>query len=211
MIDVAHLASGIGGLEAVFGGRHVADLPGTVHFITETPVLNAVRFGDAVLAAQIAPMRSFFHVAVFNQGSGLFRGSRAKIQTYQRRSAHRATPGNKFVGAELIGLDGVPGLFQHTGTIFSRSHTIQPMVAGDEVASGIANDGNSQVLYFFQDILAKPVRIRELGVWVVNTPVNRAAKMLEEGAKEVPVEGREGATGIEIHARGAGARCLGQE
>ena len=66
-IDVTHLPRRILRLHAVFGGRHVTDLPAAVHLVAQTPVLHVVRLGIAVLATQVAPLRALVHVAVLHQ------------------------------------------------------------------------------------------------------------------------------------------------
>jgi hypothetical protein len=47
----------------------VADLPWTVHFVAQTPVLNFVGLSDAVAAPQFAPL---LDVAVFDQSCRFF-------------------------------------------------------------------------------------------------------------------------------------------
>lgn len=170
-----------------------------------------VRFCNAMLPPQITPTGSFLHIAVLHQRRGLFGRTRAKIEPHKRTRSDRTAPSHEFVRSELIGFDGIPSLFQDARAILFRSHAIQPVIARNKVAAGIADDRHSQVLHFFQNVSTKTIRIREFGARIVDAPVNRASKMFEEGPKEVSVDGRESAPGVEIDAHRdvcARRRCL---
>src|SRR5215467_3219007 len=78
-IHIAHLARCVCGLHAIFHCWHVANLPRTVHFVAQAPVLYFVGFGYSVLPAQITPACPFLYVAVLDEGGGLFRRSCAQI------------------------------------------------------------------------------------------------------------------------------------
>src|SRR5215831_15275968 len=139
--------------------------------------------------SQLAPARSFFDVAVLNQSGGLFGRAGAQIHGKQRCGSSHSGPCQIFIGAKLIAIDRVPGLVQHMRTVRSRANAIEPVVARHEVAAGIANDGNSDVLYFLDHILAESITVRKLGGRIVNSLVNRSAELLEEGAKHIAIEG----------------------
>jgi len=48
-IHVAHLAGSVGCFQAVFRGRHVSDLPRTIHLVAQAPVFHAPGIRDAML------------------------------------------------------------------------------------------------------------------------------------------------------------------
>ena len=135
----------------------MAYLPRAVHLVTQTPALHLIRFGEALLAAEIAPFCSLIQVAIFDQSGCLFRSSRPKIEAHQGLSADSLTPRHEFIGAELIGVDGIPGLVKHARTAFLGTHAVEPIVARNEIATGITNDGDSHLPDFTDDVFAKPI------------------------------------------------------
>src|SRR6266852_1449082 len=156
----------------------MANLPGAIHFVAETPLLYLVGLGKTVFAAQIAPFCSLIRVAVFDESGSFFRSAGAKIKTHQWLSADGFAPGHEFIGAKLIGVDGIPRFIEHSRTAFLWTDSIQPVVAGDEIAPGISDDGNSHLTYFTEHVFAKAVGVRELRAWLVDALVDRAAKVL---------------------------------
>ena len=189
----------------------MADLPRAVHFVAETPVLDRMWFSDAMFAAEVAPLGAFFHVAIFDKSCGLFRGAGAEIESHERFRAGEFAPGHEFVGAELIGLDGVPGFFQLTRAIFLGADAVEPVIARDKVAAGIANHGHAEMLDFIGDIGAEAVRIGKLGARIVNTFVDGAAEVFEKRAEDVAIERRHGAARIEKGTSGGAGRGLSEE
>src|SRR3984957_16164009 len=125
------------GLYSVFVRSHVTNLPGTIHFVSQTPVLHVVGIGDAVLATKFAPASSLLYVAVLHQRGRLLGRPRAQIQAHQRFGPNQAAPGHELVRTELIRVQSVPGLVQHMGAIGLGSDSIEPVIAGDEISSGM--------------------------------------------------------------------------
>ena len=206
-IDATHLPRGIRGLHAVLGGRHVADLPGAIHFVAQTPVFHLVRIGNSISAPQLAPPRSLLYVAILDESSRLFWRTRAQIQSHERRSAGHFAPGKKFIGAELIGFQCVPRFVEGAGAVLFGPNAIEPVVAGDEVSSRITNDRHTELADFVEHVLAKSVGIGKLRTRIVDAPVNSAPKVLQERAPKIPINGRNGAPGIDVDSnRRAGCR-----
>ena len=152
-----------------------------------------------MLAAEIAPFCSLIEVAVLNQSSSLFRSSRSKIEAHQRFGADSIAPGHEFIGAELIRVSCIPGFIQHARTAFLGADAVEPVVARNEIAAGISNDGNPHLAYLTDDIFAESVGVRELRAWIVNTLIDRTPQVLEEGAKKIAVERRYDATGVHMN------------
>src|SRR5580700_4409861 len=167
----------------------MADLPGAVHLVAQTPALDLVGFGDSILAPQFAPARALVQIAVFHQGSRLLRGSRAQIQTQQRFCPRQTAPGEKLVRSKLVRVHRIPRFVQYRRTICSRADAVEPVVSGYKISAGIANDGNAEFTDFFENILAKAVGVREFGLRVVDAFVDGPAEVFEERAKHFPTKG----------------------
>ena len=206
-VDVVHLAGGVLRFEAVLGGGHVADLPGAVHFVAETPVFDVVGIGDAVFAAEFAPAGALGLIAVFDEGGGLFGSAGAEIQAHKRLSADELAPGHEFVGAELIGVEGVPGFVEDGGAILLGADAVEPVVAGDEIAAGIANDGNRELANFVHYVFAEAVGVGEFGLRVVDAVVDAAAEVFQEGAEDFAIDRGDSATSVGVDLGGLVVAC----
>ena len=53
-------------------------------------------------------------------------------------------PGVKLMKADLIGLQGTPGPVQPDGPLVPGTDAVLPAEAGDEVAAGVADQGDAQ-------------------------------------------------------------------
>jgi hypothetical protein len=62
-------------------------------------------------------------------------------------SVRRGAPLDELVGAELVGLERVPGPLEHGGPLGLRPDAVEPVVAGDEVAARVAHDRHAQFLH----------------------------------------------------------------
>ena len=205
-VDGSHLPRGIHGLAAIFAGRHVADLPGAVHFVAQAPRLNRVGLRVAMFAAQIAPLGATRHVAIFHQ-RGRHLGRRgAEIGADQRLGANALGPGYEFIGAELVRLDGVPGSIEHRGPLIARAHAIQPVVAGNEVAARIANDRHAHAAHLRGNVFAEAGCIGECRTGIIDAAVNSATQVFQKTAPNAPVNGGPHAQWIDHNAVGRGLR-----
>jgi hypothetical protein len=66
--DRSHLPRSIHGFAVVLTGRHVANLPGTIHFVAQAPGANRVRLRVAMVASQIAPFGAALHATFHQRG-----------------------------------------------------------------------------------------------------------------------------------------------
>src|SRR6185437_16965163 len=121
--------------------------PRPVHLVTQTPVLDVIGLGITMFASQIAPLSALVDVAILQQRSRLFRRSGSEVQSHQGEGPDGFAPGHVLVCSELVRVHRVPGLIQNLGTILFRADTVQPVVSGDKVSSGITNDRNPKRLY----------------------------------------------------------------
>src|SRR5262245_33958816 len=97
---------------------------------------------------KVAPLGTFFDVAVFDASTRHFRCAGSEIQPHEGLSAHQLAPCHEFIGTELVGLDRVPCFFDDARTIFFWAYAVEPMVTRHEVAAWIANDGHADFLDF---------------------------------------------------------------
>ena len=186
-VDSSHLAGGIDGFAPILAGRHVANLPGAIHFVAQTPGANGVGLGVTMIPAQIAPFSAGRHVAIFHQ-RGRHLGCRgAKIGADQRLGANTSGPGYKFIGAKLIRLDGVPGPVEHRGPLVARAHTVQPVIAGNKVAARIANDRHTHAAHLRGNVRAEAGRICQSRTRLIDASIDGAAQVFEEAAPNAPV------------------------
>ena len=103
---------------------------------------------------------------------------------------HGLAPSHEFIRTELICVGGVPSFIQHARAALLGADAVEPVVAGNEIAARIANDGNSHLAHFFHNVLAESVGIREFRAWIKYAFVNRTSQVLQERSKEIAVERR---------------------
>ena len=76
------------------------------------------------------------------------------------------------------------------------------MVAGGEVAAGIAHDGQAQLPQRFQHVPAQAVFVRVAGVRLVHAVVDGAAHVLQEAAEQARIHRAHGVPGVQIRWNG---------
>src|SRR4026209_551630 len=119
--------------------RDMAQLPGSIHFIAETPQTHLMRFGMPMTDAEISISRSSLSVAIFNPVASLLRHACAQVDREHRHPIHLSTQANVLICAKSVGLYALPGKLAHGGTFVQRTTTIFPMIARSEVASWVAH------------------------------------------------------------------------
>src|SRR5690242_19045469 len=216
-IDHPDLTCRIDGLLAVVARSHVSDLPRPIHFVAQTPVLHVVRLLVAMLAAKIAPLGAARIIAVLDQGDRHLGGAGSEVHAEEGLGSDLLCPSDEFVGSKLVGLERVPGAIENLRAILLRTHSVEPVISGNEVSAWVSDDRYAQAVNFPYDICAKSVRVSQPRAWLVNTPVDRAPEVFQKGTKDAAVEwsGRE--RWIDDHAgsRGGalcptgGERCVG--
>ena len=105
-------------------------------------------------------------------------GNRIKVQT-------------DIDGVITEGLDALPGQVQAAGPLISRADAVLPAVAGDEVPAGIADDGDVQRAHEGEHVAAKAHVVRAGVAGLIDAGIDRAAEMLEKGAEQLRVDGRD--------------------
>jgi hypothetical protein len=142
----------------------------------------------AVLAAKVAPLGAAVDVAVLDVGNGGLGRARAEVEAQQRLGSDEAAPVDEVVGAELISFEGVPGTFEDGGPFVLGADAVEPIVAGDEIAAGVAHHRHCKLLDLRGYILAEATLVGEGRAGFVNTGVHGAAEVFQEGAEEPAVE-----------------------
>jgi hypothetical protein len=146
---------------------------------------------------------TFRDVAILHQRGRIFRRSRAEIQAEEWFRAHLPRPGNEFVGAELIRFESVPSAVQYGGAVLPRAHAVKPVIAGDKISAGIANDGDAKIADFFHDIGTKTIAVGELRTWIVNALINCPPEVLQKRSEEMRADRSNRAIRIDDDACGA--------
>ena len=135
-------AAGFG--DVLLGGE-MADLPVAPHLVAKTPVADVVRLGVAVGAPQIGPVGVLRPVAVLDPRQGLLQRAGAHVQTDVRLGVEGPAVLDELVGAEGIGLLGLPGELGAPRPFFRRTDAVGPVVVADEVAARPAQQRHSSV------------------------------------------------------------------
>ena len=91
---------------------------------------------------------------------------------------------HELVGAELVGLDRLPGQFAAARALLFGADAVEPVVAAQEVAARIADDGVGLLAQGLQHVLAQAVLVGVGRLGVVDAFVDAAAHVLDEAAKE---------------------------
>jgi hypothetical protein len=138
-IHPAHQLGGLTRFGAVFVRFEVPHLPGTVHLVADAPVLDIVRRGVTVFGAQVGIVGAGGCVAIIDQvARGLDRAG-AHVDAQHRRGVDGFAEAHEFVGAKLVGLQRLPGQLAAARAQLLRADAVEPVVAAEEVAAGIAD------------------------------------------------------------------------
>ena len=118
----------------------VADLPGAVHLVAETPEAAVPRFRAPVLGPEVGPVAAARVVDVFDEVARLVEAARAEIDREHHLGAGLFGPVGEFVDADQVRLRGAPGKVEPPRAAFLRADAVFPIVGGHEVAARIAAD-----------------------------------------------------------------------
>jgi len=135
------------------------DLPGAVHLVADAPVLDAVRLTVAVGGPQVGVLRPKGGVAIFDQVGGLLDGARPHVDGQHWLRVDQPGEFHELIGAELVGLDRLPGQVAAARALILRPDAVQPAVAAEEVAAGVAHGAEVQFAQGGQHILAQPALV----------------------------------------------------
>lgn len=91
-----------------------------------------------------------------------------------------AQPRGHLMQAELVRLGGMPRQIEAAGAVLLGAHAVFPVVAGDEVAAGVADGGGAQVLDQVDYVLPEPLFVGGGMPRLVDAGVYAASQMLDE-------------------------------
>ena len=188
-IDPAHHLGRLLRDAAVFGRGLGLHLPRPVHLVAEAPELHAMRLVPAVRAAQLRKRRAAGVVAVLDHVAGRIAAARAEIDRQHRLDVRGAAPVDELVGAELVGLGRHPGEVEPARPLGDGADAVLPIVAGDEVAAGIAHDGRRELAHQLEHVLAEALGVGGRMAGLEDAAIHAAAEMLDEGAEQARVGG----------------------
>jgi len=192
-------AQGLGDLvrqTAIFIGGLVADLPGAVHLVPQTPQVDVERCGAAVLLAQVAPIAAQRPVDIFDEIARLIQTARAQVDRQHHLGADGIAPVAEFMHADGVAVRRVPGKVQPGWPLVARTDAILPVIGRNKVAAGIAHIGDVQVAHQLRHIAPHPVLVGGRVIRLVNAGINRPAQMFQKsridagvysGNGEIPV------------------------
>jgi hypothetical protein len=191
----------------VFLGLETAELPVPVHLVAETPVPHVVRGLVSVGSTQVGPVRVAGAVAVLDPGQRLVEGPGTHVQAQVRLGAEPLAVGHELVGAERVGLLGLPREIRPAWPLVARPHAVDPVVAADEVATRPAQQRHAQSLGRVEHVAPESVLVGLRRVLVEHAAVNASAEMLDEAPEDTRVDAADHAVLVDLDAGHALASC----
>ena len=197
-VDPLHHLRRLGGDAAVFLRGLRLHLPRPIHLVAEAPELYAMRLLPAVRAAEIGQRGAAGMVAVLHQRPRRIAAARAEVHRQHRLDVGGAAPVDEFVGAEPVRLGGHPGQVEPARPLLDRADAILPIVAGDEIAAGIAHDGRRQFAHQRQHVAAEAVLIGGRMAGLEDAAIDAAAEVLDEGTEQAAIRGADHVVGAKL-------------
>ncbi|MGI3197975.1 hypothetical protein ACRJ4W_03440 [Streptomyces sp. GLT-R25] len=209
-VDLPHRAGGLGGDPSVLLGGLVAGLPGAVHLVAEAPHLDAERVLVAVrdpLLGQGGPGRV---VGVLLELQGLRHSPGPEVDRHHRLGlrADLLQEADVLGEPEAVGLRRPPGEVEPPGPLLGRADRVLPLVAGDEVAAGVADGGDAEFTDELQHIGPQPRLVGRGVARLEDAGVDATAEVFHERAEETGVDFADGEGGVEGEAGGVVHGCL---
>src|SRR5712691_786288 len=186
-IGVLHDQREGAGLLDIVLGAEAPDLPAAIHLVAEAPVADAVRLGVAVLAPQVRPGGMARAIAVLDPGLRLIHGAGAHVDADIGLGPDTPAVLDELVGAEAVGLFGVPGELRPARAVGDGPNAVEPVIAADEVAPGPAEHGHPEGTDRLQHVAAVAALVAQGRSLLEDAAVDAAAEMLDEVSKDAAV------------------------
>ena len=154
----------------------------------------------AIGLAQPCPAAGRRQVTVFDPVAHLLGRAGAGVGADVRFRANLATPGDKLVRAERVGVFDAPGLV--IARLALVADAMQPVVGADKAAPRPAHDGHAQFAQSGDHVGAETIRISQRGARVEDAAVDLAVEMLEKLAKEHAVVWLAAAMRVDVNGGG---------
>ena len=115
--------------------------------------------------------------------------------------ARLAGPAHELVHPDGVGLHDPPREVLLARPLLHRPHAVLPVVPGDEVAPGIADEWDAELLHQVQDVPAEAIGVRRGVAGFEDAPVHGPSDMLDEGSEDPGVGPSDGELAVQCHAR----------
>lgn len=183
----------------------MAGLPGTVHLVAEAPQPDAEGVLVAVRDPPVGTVGPRGVVGVLLECQGLGDPAGAEVDGHHRLGlrADLAHEADVLAEPEAVGLGGAPGEVEAAGPLLDGAHRVLPVVAGDEVAAGVADGRDTELADELQHVGAQAVGVGRRVAGFEDAGVDAAAEVLDEGTEETGVDLADGEGGVEGEAGGA--------
>src|SRR5918996_59029 len=147
---------------------------------TASQSLHPLWRGVPVGPPQVGPGRVAGAVAVLYPGLGFVHRAGAHVHANVGLSPDDATVLDELVGAEAVRLLGVPGELRAPGAVGGGAHSVEPVVAADEVAAGPPQDRNRQGSHGLQDVPPEAALVAQRRALLIDAAVDAATEVLDE-------------------------------
>ena len=146
-------------LQFELGKRYGAHLVVAPWLVAYTPKLDVIWLRAAVGGAPFSHGRSGGSVGVFDQLSRRPCVAKTGIDGDVRIDTEQATEGEELIGAHVVGLHRVPDRIKDGRALVNLAHAISPLVGGDKIAAGKAEDAKAQLLQRGDDLAAEALDV----------------------------------------------------
>ncbi len=196
---------------AVLVGGLVPDLPRPVHLVAEAPELDVEGLLSTVPAPHVGVLRSAGVVRVLHERARRVDAARAEVDGLHHLDARGPRPAHELVQAERVGLHRVPGTVESARPVLDGAHAVLPVVAGDEVAAGVPDDGRAELPGEVEHVLPVALGRRGRVAGLVDAGVDAAAHVLDERAEEPAGHVADGEVAVDGDAGAGHGRPPGRE
>src|SRR5439155_24674645 len=176
----------------------VAELPGPVDLVAQAPDLDAPGPVAAVLPPLLRPVGVAGLVRVFDPVARVLHGAQPGVDAQVGLDPEPLGIAQELVRPEAVALDRVPGVVAPDRPLVAGAEAVLPVVAGGEVASRPAQEGDAEAARGLHDVAAEAVRICERAAFLEDPAVDAAPQMLGEIAEDVRVHLADHAVGIDL-------------
>ena len=187
-IDPLHDLPGLCRDAAVFRRGFLTGLPRPIHLVSQAPKLYGVRLLVAVRGSEIAPARASGMIAILDVFPRFVGAARSEIDAQHWLCLGELAPLDKLIRSKRVGFGAQPGEIQAPWPFLCGADAILPIAARHVIASRITNDRRAEFSNQLEDVPSEPVTVRRGMARLENACVDAAAHMLNEGAKEAPIE-----------------------
>ena len=107
------------------------------------------------------------------------------------------TPARELVQPDLVRLERVPREVEPLRPPLARADAVLPSVAGNEVATRVADGGYAELAHQIHHVGPETVRVRGWMPGLIDPVVDAPTEVLDEGAEQAAVQRTDGVGGID--------------